>query len=74
MAVSVVVATFTGAEDSVTVAFSGITTNPPKIFGGMPVVSDGSTVVLSLSSPTNSGVTVNTSGRFTGTVVLVAMD
>lgn len=74
MAVCTVVATFTGAEDSVLVAFTGLTSNPPRVFGSAPVVSDGSAVAISLSSVTRTGATVTPTSRFAGTVVLVAMD
>lgn len=74
MAVCTVTATFTGAEDSVAVVFTGLTTNPPKIFGGDPTVSDGSFPLITLTGVSNTGATANTSGRFTGSVTLVAMD
>jgi hypothetical protein len=73
MATCTVVATFNGTQDSVTVAFTGITTNPPKVFGSTPLTSDGSSVSPSLSAVSNTGATINVP-RFSGTITVVAMD
>lgn len=74
MAIWTATALFDGTQDSVHLTFSGLTTNPPKIFGGAPVVTDGSSVVITLANPTNTGVDVNASGRFNGSVTLIGMD
>ncbi len=75
MAVYRATALFTGAEDSVGVAIVGITTNPPTILSGNPVVTDaGGVPVIWLTNASNIAVTVNTSGRFQGSVTLLIMD
>lgn len=73
MASCTVVATFNGTQDSVNVAFTGITTNPPKVFGSTAVTSDGTAVSPSATGVTNTGATINVP-RFTGTITIVAMD
>lgn len=64
-------ATFTGVETSISVVFSGIVSNPPKVAIGT-VITDGLGFVgVSLSSLSNTGVTVNATAPFTGTVYLI---
>lgn len=74
MAVRTYTATFTGAEDTIAVSFAGDFSSAPKLIGGDPVPTDGAVVAITLDSVTSSGCNVNTSGRFSGTVTLIALD
>jgi hypothetical protein len=75
MATATATATFTGAEDTVAVTYAGITSNPPKVFDGAVVTDSGPAPIISITgAPTNTGCTVATSARFTGTVNLLILD
>jgi hypothetical protein len=75
MAVYTATALFNSTQDSVVVPIVGIATNPPKIVGGDAVLTDvGGPPIIWLTSPSNTSVTVNTSGRFNGSVTLLIMD
>lgn len=70
MAIQAVTASFDGSQDTVTVTFSGIVTNPPTVTQGI-CVNDGQTVSADITSLTNAGCTVAPTARFNGTVELI---
>jgi hypothetical protein len=77
MAVAIATATFTGAEDSIALTWTGITSNPPKAVASAPVVTDAPTAVPEVyfsAAPTNAGGTLATTARFAGTVTVIVMD
>lgn len=74
MALQTATASFTSAQDSVAVTWTAMPGNY-AVFCSSPTITDGSGgVVLWLTSVTSSGATVNTSGRFTGSVVVTVVD
>lgn len=76
MAIATATATFNGTQDSVAVAYANITTPVPTVICGDAIVTDGSPapVISVQGAPTNTGCTVATSSRFTGTVNVLVMD
>jgi len=73
MALATATATFTGAEDSVAVVWSTAFISTPSVRQTGVVITDGGgPVAIDIINPTNTGCTVETSGRFTGTVELIA--
>lgn len=75
MAIQTAIATFTGAEDSVAVVWSSPFSSSPTLITAGVVISDtGGAVAVDIpsSSVTGAGCTVETSGRFTGLVELIA--
>jgi hypothetical protein len=73
MAIATATATFTGVEDSVAVVWSTAFVGAPTIKQSGVNIADGNgPVSVDLISVTNTGCTVETSGRFTGTVDLIA--
>lgn len=76
MAIATATASFNGTQDTVAVSYANITSNPPTVIPGTPVVTDSSpTPLISIQgTPTNTGCTVATSSRFTGSVNILVMD
>jgi hypothetical protein len=73
MALATATATFTSAEDSVAVSWSTAFVSAPTLVTAAVVVTDGfGAVAVDIISVTNTGCTVETSGRFTGAVELIA--
>lgn len=76
MAIATAKATFTGAEDSIAVTYANITTAVPTVICSDAIVTDGSPapVISVQGAPTNTGCTVATSARFSGTVTILVLD
>lgn len=75
MAIATATATFTGAEDSVAVSWSTPFSSTPTVRQDGVVISDGNgPVAVNIITVTTTGCTVETSGRFGGTVELIARD
>lgn len=73
MALATATATFTGVEDSIAVVWSTAFVGTPTVRQDGVNISDGlGGVAVNIISPTNLGCTVETTGRFTGTVELIA--
>jgi hypothetical protein len=75
MAIATAVATFTGAEDNTTATWTTPFGIAPLVLGATVTISDGlGPVVVDVptASITTTGCTVETSGRFSGLVELVA--
>lgn len=73
MALKVVTATFTGAEDSVDVTWPGISARH-HVSAGVCPSDGGGTPKVWLTNHSATGATVNTSARFSGTVKLFVTD
>lgn len=75
MAIASFTAAFNNTQDTVAVAFTGITTNPPTVTLGA-CTSDGSVVALDIApgTLTNTGCTLEPTSRFTGSGELVIED
>lgn len=73
MAIATATATFASAEDSVAVVWSTAFVGTPTVRQDGVVITDSlGPVVVNIISVTNTGCTVETSGRFAGTVELIA--
>jgi hypothetical protein len=73
MAQTTAQATFVVAQ-TVAVTWSGITSNPPKVFAGTVVTDGGPAPAISFANVSNTGCTVNASDAFSGTVNLLVLD
>lgn len=73
MALATATATFTAVQDSVVVVWSTAFISAPTLVTSGVTVTDGSgPVQVDIISVTNTGCTVETSGRFAGSVNLIA--
>jgi len=75
MAIQTAIATFTGAEDSVAITWSApFSSAPLLVSAGVQISDTGGAVAVDIpaASLTAAGCTVETSGRFTGLVELIA--
>lgn len=73
MALATATATFNGSQDSVAVVWSTAFVSTPTVRQDGVVITDGlGPVAVNIISVTNLGCTVETSGRFTGAVELIA--
>lgn len=75
MATSTATATFTSSQDSVAVTWATAFTSPPTIVTAGIVVTDGQgpvSVTIPGASLTSTGCSVEPSGRFAGSVQLIA--
>lgn len=73
MALATATATFTGVQDTVAVVWSAAFIAAPTLVTSGVVITDGSgPVYVDIISVTNTGCTVETSGRFSGAVELIA--
>lgn len=69
----VATAAFDGTQDTVVVTWSTAFVNTPTIASAGIVITDGfGAPSVDIISVTNTGCTVETSGRFTGAVELIA--
>jgi hypothetical protein len=73
MAIQTAVATFTGAQDTISVVWPVPFASTPTVTAGIGV-SDGQTLDVDVTGITTTGCTVEPTARFNGPVALIGSD